>query len=111
MQQQQKDLRVINKGTLIALCKHGRGYGFNRCIDWTWIEANCDDRTMHVVEMLLIDHQAYDRSLPVHHRVRVWMRDRWSYEPRMFTLDISDADWRFLMTLDEFENGLDPVAV
>ena len=103
MQQQQKDLRVVNKATLIALCRHGRMYGFNRQMKGAWVDANALD-TWHVIELMLFDHHAFDAGLPLHHRVRVWMRDRWGNETRMFTMDIADLDWRIQMTIDEFED-------
>lgn len=82
----------MNTSLLLMAIDHGAREGFNRTVDITSIERIIDPSGLHVVDMLLMYHQAA-RPFPDHHRISVLMKKTGVLEPAQFMLDVHVKYW------------------
>jgi hypothetical protein len=85
-------IKVANTHDLKALNKAAAEYGFNRHVPDAFL-ADLDPEGYHILSLRLFDHQAYDRSLPIHHRAEVWCKMLGSNDPDHIYIDIRAEDW------------------
>ena len=100
------DTRIFSTVLLLEAVADCNKNGYNRGVKQEWLVQNADPDGFHVARMLLFDHSADDKSLPMHHRVGVLMKQKDSMEPFEFMLDISAPIWNWAPTVEEFDAAL-----
>lgn len=94
------DHRVCNTKTLRALNASAVRNEFNRALNDEFLENDVDPEGIHVLGLVLWGHNA-DTAPILHHRADVLIKVNGSDIPARAFLDVTDEDWRSLMTPDE----------
>lgn len=93
--------RCANTIDMLTLYGTARKLDLNRNLEPATVAA-LDTRGVHVLTLILVDHQAdASRGLPVHHRTSTLLKLRDSEKPHAVFLDVTDEQWQRLMTLRE----------
>lgn len=93
--------RCVNTADMLTLYNTARVLDLNRNLEPATVAA-LDTRGVHVLTLILINHQAdASRQLPAHHRTSTLLKIRDSDKPVAVFLDVTDEHWQRLLTLWE----------
>lgn len=93
--------RCANTVDMLTLYNTARKLDLNRNLEPATVAA-LDTQGVHVLTMILVDHQAgAERGLPTHHRTSTLLKIRDSGKPLAVFLDVTDEQWQKLLTLRE----------
>lgn len=93
------DIRVCNTGTLLRLNRQAIKHDLNRTLDHKALTKALDPEGNHILSIVLWGHNV-DSAPELHHRVQVLAKVNGSEAPTTTILDVLDADWKRLTTLD-----------
>jgi hypothetical protein len=88
------NLKVATASQMADLARKGHEAGFNRKLDLSHLELDPDG--INVLKLVLFDHQAFNRGLPVHHRAQVLLKVTGTMEPAEAWADVAADDWDLL---------------
>lgn len=95
------ETRCVNTVDMLTLYNTARKLNLNRNLEPATVTA-LDPDGVHALTMILVDHQAYaNRGLPTHHRTSTLLKIRDVDKPLAVFLDVTDEQWRQLLTLSE----------
>lgn len=87
------DTRAMNTKQLLAAIREGISLGLNRQLEYAAIKRAVDYEGWHVFTVILPFHEAFDRSLPPHHRVNGLIK-LWAVKEGLeVTFDVTSAHW------------------
>lgn len=93
--------RCANTIDMLTLYSTARTLDLNRNLEPATVAA-LDLQGVHVLTMVLVDHRAAaSRQLPLHHRTSTLLKLRDRDKPFVVFLDVTDEQWRKLLTLEE----------
>lgn len=104
-----EDIRVMTTNQLIDAVTRGNRCMFNRCLDTDIIKREAHPIGFHVFQVVLPFHEAFDKSLPAHHRVMGLIKLRGREEGQEVIFDISTIDWNSYMTPEVFAERNDMI--
>lgn len=95
------ETRCANTADMLTMYNTARKLDLNRNLEPATVAA-LDTQGVHVLTMILVDHQAdSSRQLPTHHRTSTLLKIRDSGKPLAVFLDVTDEQWQRLLTLSE----------
>jgi len=93
--------RCANTIDMLTLYSTARTLDLNRNLEPATVAA-LDLQGVHVLTLVLLDHRAAaSRRLPLHHRTSTLLKLRDRDKPFAVFLDVTDEQWRKLLTLEE----------
>lgn len=102
------DVRVVGTAHLEKLIHTAEALGLNRYPDVR--QLRLEPRGLHVLELVLANHQGHNNRDVVHHRVSVMARviqpTSSPLEPATFFLDVRAEDWDKLVDADAMQRAL-----
>jgi hypothetical protein len=85
------DLKAASASEVAELARKGRELGLNRLLDPEYLSL--DPEGVNILMPVLFDHQAFNRDLPVHHRVFALLKVTGSMTPVERFFDLTAEDW------------------
>lgn len=96
------DIRVLTTDQLIRAIRRGNSLNLNRQLNENAIKKDAHKVGFHVFEVILAFHEAFDKSLPAHHRVMGLIRLADSNDGAQVIFDVPAIDWNSFMTPESF---------
>jgi hypothetical protein len=97
------DLKAASASEVAELARKGRELGLNRLLDPEYLSL--DPEGVNIFILVLFDHQAFNRDLPVHHRVRALLKVTGSMTPVERFFDLTAEDWDGLPSLEQLKQA------
>lgn len=97
--------KILTTDRLRDVVAEGVRVGFNRTVDLGSLGFTAREDGLHLVCLRLPFHQAFDSSLPDHHRVDVMVNVEGSDEPEVIMIDIADRTYSTLPGMEVLKIG------
>lgn len=101
-----RNVRIADTPTLMRMVELAEKLELNRQLGETVVES-LDSDGYHVLTLMLLDHQAHNSDLPVHHRASALLKISGDARPFCVVIDVTHDWWRTLVTMSEYRQAQD----
>lgn len=96
------DIRILSTSQLLQAAYEGTMLGLNRQLDYSHVQRHADPNGFHVFSVILPFHEAYNKSLPAHHRVSGLIKLDNRIDGAEVIFDVTTENWNKYMNPEQF---------